>query len=312
VLPGPLLIADKLNNRLLIIDPQGRTLWQFPRPGDIPRGQTFLIPDDAFFTPNGRQIITTEEDDDVVRVIDIASHRISYAYGTPGVPGAGPNHLHNPDDALMLPSGGILLPDIKNCRIIMVAPGAHTVARQLGHIGTCRHRPPQFFGSPNGVFPLADGNYLVTEINGSWVDELSLSGHVVWTARLPSVAYPSDSNQISADRYLTVDYSTPGQVLTFDRAGHVRWRFAPAGTGALSKPSLALPLPNGDVLVTDDANHRVIVVEPGTKRIVWQYGHLHIAGTAPGYLNNPDGADLYPPNSLLITHAATMGDIPTS
>ena len=89
VLPGPIMIADKLNNRLLIIDPRGRTLWQFPRPGDLTAGQSFKIPDDAFFTPDGRQIIATEEDNQVIRVIDITTHKITYTYGTPGAPGSG-------------------------------------------------------------------------------------------------------------------------------------------------------------------------------------------------------------------------------
>ena len=35
----------------------------FPRPGDLAKGQTFLIPDDAFFSPNGSEIIATQEDD---------------------------------------------------------------------------------------------------------------------------------------------------------------------------------------------------------------------------------------------------------
>lgn len=312
VLPGPILIADKLNNRIVIIDPRGRTMWQFPRPSDLAPGQTFKIPDDAFFTPNGRQIIATEEDDQVIRVVDIATHRIVYTYGTPGVRGSGANHLNNPDDALMLPSGAILAPDIKNCRIVMIPKGAHAVGRQLGRTGTCSHHPPQLFGSPNGVFPMLDGSYLVTEINGSWVTKMKLTGQVSWTARLPTVSYPSDSNQIGPDRYLTVDYSRPGQVVTFDHTGKTLWRYAPTGGDALAKPSLALPLPNGDVLVNDDANHRVIVVDPRKNRIVWQYGHTHIAGRSPGYLNNPDGVDLYPPHSLLVTHAGTMGAIPHS
>jgi hypothetical protein len=50
------------------------------------------------------------------------------------------------------------------------------------------------------------------------------------------------------------------------------------------------------------------VVDPATNRIVWQYGHTGQAGSAPGYLNDPDGVDLVPPDSLLITHAATMGE----
>ncbi|NMM25404.1 MAG: PQQ-binding-like beta-propeller repeat protein [Phycicoccus sp.] len=312
VLPGPILIADEKNNRLLIIDPHGRSLWQFPRPGDLAAGQTFTIPDDAFFTPNGKQIVATEEDDQVVRVIDVATHMIVYTYGTPGVPGSGPNHLNNPDDAVMLPAGDIVVPDIKNCRIIMIPMGGHAISRQLGRTGTCVHRPPQTFGSPNGVFPMSNGNYLVTEINGSWVSEMNLSGRLAWSAHLQSVAYPSDANQIGPDRYLTVDYSRPGQILTFDHTGQVLWRYAPTGGQALNKPSLALPLPNGDVLANDDANNRVIVVDPRTNRVVWQYGHTHVAGSSAGFLNNPDGLDLYPPSSELVTRAATMGAVPQS
>ena len=88
-LPGDILIADNWNNRLLIVDPHGRIRWRFPRRGDLARGQSFLLPDDAFFSPDGRDIIATEEEDSVISVIDIARHKIVYRYGTPGVPGSG-------------------------------------------------------------------------------------------------------------------------------------------------------------------------------------------------------------------------------
>ena len=192
----------------------------------------------------------------------------------------------------------------------MIPKGGHAAKRHLGLAGTCVHHPPRTFGSPNGVFPMSNGSYLVTEINGSWVSEMKLSGHVSWSTQLPRVAYPSDSNEISRDRYLTVDYSRPGQVLTFDHTGKVLWRYAPSGAKALNKPSLALPLPNGDVLVTDDANHQVIVVDPRTNRIVWQYGHTHISGKNAGYLNNPDGLDLYPPQSLLANGTTSVSALP--
>ena len=37
---------------------------------------------------------------------------------------------------------------------------------------------------------------------------------------------------------------------------------------SLDRPALALPLPNGDIIANDDYNHRVIVVDPKTDRIV--------------------------------------------
>jgi DNA-binding beta-propeller fold protein YncE len=304
VLPGSILIADEENDRLLIIDPRGRTAWKFPSPGDLTSGQSFKAPDDAFFTPNGREIITTQEDDDVISVIDVATHKIVYTYGKSGVAGSGPNRLNGPDGTVMMPNGDILTPDIKNCRIIVIPKGGHAISRQLGRTGTCAHRPPETFGSPNGVFPMSDGSYLVTEANGSWVTAMDLSGHVAWSVQLSGVTYIYESNEISTNRYLTVDHASPGQVLTFDRTGRVLWRYAPSGSRALNKPSLAIPLPNGDVMVCDKANHRVIVVDPRTDAIVWQYGHTQVAGSSPGYLRDPTGLDLYPPDSLLVAKAA--------
>ena len=302
VLPTDLLIADKLNNRVIVVDPQGRVRWQFPRPGDLRPGETFRIPDDAFFSADGRYIIATQEDDFVISLIDVLQHRIVWRYGTPGVAGSGPNQLSNPDDALVLRNGDVLTADIKNCRMLVIAPGTHQPAHIIGTTtSNCFHAPPTHWGSPNGVFPLRNGHFIVTEINGDWVDEISLSGSVYWSVHPPDVAYPSDTNEISPGRYLTVDYSGPGQVLIFDQHGTAIWRFRGDRTGTLNHPSLGLPLPNGDVVVNDDFNHRVVVIDPRLNRVVWQYGVLGVAGSAPGYLDNPDGMDLVPPNALIDT-----------
>ena len=301
-LPGDILIADNWNNRLLIVDPQGRIRWQFPRPGDLGRGQSFLLPDDAFFTPDGRDIVATEEEDSVISVIDIARHKIVYRYGTPGVPGSTDNHVANPDDAMMMPGGTIISADIENCRLLLLSPPSHRPYRVIGRTGVCAHDPPHLFTSPNGAFPATNGDYLVTEINGDWASEIGRHGRLSWSTHPPGVAYPSDTNEVYPGRYLTADYSAAGQVVEFDSRGRRLWRF-----GGLNHPSLALPLPNGDVLVNDDYNDRVIVIDPAANRIVWQYGHTGRPGTAPGYLNDPDGVDLTPPDSMLISHAGTMG-----
>ena len=100
----------------------------------------------------------------------------------------------------------------------------------------------------------------------------------------PSLALsdPSDSNEVRPGTYLTVDYSEPGQIETFDAGGRLLWRYQPTGSSALNHPSLALPLPNGDVIATDDHNDRVIVVDPKTNAIVWQYGVRGEPGDGPG------------------------------
>ena len=305
-LPGDVLIADEDNRRLLLVDPYGRIRWQFPGPGALGRGQTFGPPDDAFVSPDGRSIVATQEENQTIAVIDIATDRITRRYGHPGVPGSGPGYYYHPDDAMLLPGGQILVADILNCRILLLS--ARRITRQLGSTSTaCAHQPPRQFAQPNGAFPLTDGHYLITEILGDWVDEMSLDGHVYWSAHPPGVSYPSDTNEVSPGRYIVADYSDPGQVVIFTRTGRLVWRFRPAGAAALNHPSLALPLPNGNILVNDDHNDRVIVISPKTNRIVWQYGHDGVPGRAAGYLDNPDGVDLAPPDSLLMAHAATIG-----
>ena len=163
----------------------------------------------------------------------------------------------------------------------------------------CYHAPPAHWGSPNGAFPMRNGHFLVTEINGDWVDVFDRNGKLTAATNPPGYGYPSDTNEVRPGVYLTVDYEQPGGIMEFDAHGKVLWRYSPSGPDELNHPSLALPLPNGDVLANDDYNHRVIVVDPRTNRIVWQYGHTGVTGTAPGYLNNPDGVDLASPYSLI-------------
>ena len=301
-LPGDVLIADENNRRLLLVDPQGRIRWVFPRPADSLDAKRFGRPDDAFISRDGTMIVATQEEDDSVSVIGVAAGHIIESYGHLSVPGSAAGYFSHPDDAMLLPGGDLLLADIVNCRILILAPGRWHVLRQFGTTSVCVHYPPANFGSPNGAFPMTDGHVLVTEINGDWVDEMGLNGHVYWSAQPAGVAYPSDANEISPARYIVADYSSPGQIVIFDRSGRALWRFRPTGPNALNHPSLALALPNGNILVNDDRNDRVIVINPATNRIVWQYGHRGVAGSATGYLANPDGVDMAPPDSFLMTH----------
>ncbi len=298
VLPGDVLIADKANNRLVEVTPRGQIVWSFPRPGDLKNGQSFLVPDDAFFTYDGRHIIATQEDDFAISVIEMGSGHIVYRYGHPGVPGASPGYVFNPDDAISLRDGNINSADIKNCRLIELRPPLQHPVAQMGVTGACYHGPPAAFSSPNGAFPLSDGGTVVTEINGQWIDVFDRSGKLTATTNPPGFSYPSDTNEVRPGVYLSVDYAQPGTMMELTATGKVLWRFSPNGADELNHPSLALPLPNGDILANDDYNDRVIVVDPRTNRIVWQYGHTGVSGTAPGYLNIPDGVDLAPPYSL--------------
>lgn len=233
-------------------------------------------------------------------MIDVAKRRIVFRYGQPGVPGSGPNLLNSPDDALMTPSGTIVAADIKNCRLIAISTRTHRITKQLGKTGICTHSPPTLFGSPNSVFPTSNGGSLVTEINGNWVDLLNGHSGLVKAIHPPGFSYPSDTNEVRPGLYISVDYVNPGTIEMFRKDGRLVWRYSPRGVDELNQPSLAEVLPNGDVIANDDKNHRVVIIDRRTNRVVWQYGHTGRAGNRPGYLNTPDGLDLAPPHSLMM------------
>ncbi|MBV9660827.1 MAG: hypothetical protein JO337_06695, partial [Acidimicrobiales bacterium] len=207
---GKLLIADRANNRLLLVNADKRVLWSSP---------SLSLPGDAFFVKHGTEIIVTQGARQTVEAIAYPSGRLAGVYGHPNVPGSSPGYLDQPDDAYMLNDGEVTVADGKNCRILFLNPTL-SYESAIGHAGRCQHDVPNSFANPNGDTPLADGNFLVSESVGSYVDEVTKSGRVVWSLKLP-VAYPSDPQQIGPDLYLITDYSTPGQVLEFTREGQI-------------------------------------------------------------------------------------------
>jgi hypothetical protein len=288
-LPGYLMIADRGNNRILVVDPQKRIVFRYPEAGD--RGKLFYD-DDTFIEPGGESIISNEEDNHAVVQVNLKNRTQTVLFGHPEVSGVGSTHLKEPDDAYMLPDGTFTVADAANCRILFIR--AHAIVRSYGHAGDCHHDPPRSFNQVNGDTPVPGGGVMVSEIEGNWVDEIGPEGRLLWSIRAP-VSYPSDPQPLPGGRVLLADYASPGHVLIINRRGKVLWRFGRAeGPRKMDHPSLAMPLPNGDVAVNDDYRHRVVIINPRTNRIVWQYGHTDVPGTSPGYLNTPDGMDFIP------------------
>src|SRR2546428_3711986 len=133
---------------------------------------------------------------------------------------------------------------------------------------------------------------MISEIQGSWIDDIGPNGRLRWAVQAP-VSYPSDPQLLAPNRILLADYARPGHALLMTRTGRVLWRYGPAsGPGKLDHPSLATRIARGLIAVNDDYRHRVVLISMRMKRIVWQYGHTDVAGRRPGYLNTPDGLDL--------------------
>jgi len=299
-----LLVADRGNNRLLLLNDQDQIVWTYPSAyASAPPGG-FYFPDDAFFAKHGTEIISNQEENETIVIIGFPSGQLLWQYGHPLQPGTAPGYLHEPDDAYLLKNGQVTVADAQACRVLVINPDK-TIATQIGTDNVCEHDPPNYIGSPNGDTPLADGNLLISEITGSWVSEWTTTGHMVWAAQL-AIHYPSDPQQIGPDLYLISDYYLPGGILEFNRAGQILYHYDPAsGPGELNQPSLTELLPSGVFMTNDDYNDRMVAIDPATQALVWQYGVTGVAGTAPGMLNTPDGFDLLLPNGTTPTHTPT-------
>jgi outer membrane protein assembly factor BamB len=301
---GRLLIADRGNNRLLLVNADKKILWRYPSKTRPPPPGGFYFPDDAFFTHGGTQIISNEEQDERIVQIAFPSGKLLWSYGHPHVAGSEPGYLHEPDDAYLLRDGTVTVADAQNCRLLLIAP-SKKILKRVGEPSRCEHEPPRALGSPNGDTPLPDGNILVSEVNGSYIDEITPTGKLVWSVQMP-IEYPSDPQQLGRDRYLVADYTSPGGIYEFNRKGKILWAYHPSsGQGMLDHPSLAERLPSGLICVNDDYRHRVVIIDPHTRKIVWQYGHTDSPGRGHDHLNTPDGFDLLGPGGTTPTHPYT-------
>jgi hypothetical protein len=300
-IPGYLMIADRANDRLVLVDSNKPVLWTYPPAGSKP-AMPFFFDDDVFFNQDHTEVISQQEEQQTIQILSFPAGKLLWRYGHVNVRGSTPGYLSTPDDAYLLPDGTVSVADVRNCRVLFISP-AHEVLRQLGTTGICSHHPPDHLASPNGDTPLPDGGTLVTEINGSWIDDISADGRLVWSVHAP-VAYPSDAQWLGHGKILLADYSSPGHVLEMTTSGKVLWKYGPpSGPGALNHPSLALMLPNGLIAVNDDFRDRVVLIDPAKNRIVWQYGHTDAPGTVPGFLHVPDGMDFLPFDVAMSTPA---------
>ncbi len=236
-LPGDLLIADRGNNRILLVNPRHKVLWQFPgRPGQ----HHLFFDDDTFFTPGGRAIISNQEENHQIVIIGYPGGRLLWSYGHAGVKGSSPGYLNTPDDAYKLRNGLVIVADAYNCRVLELR-GQHIV-RSIGQAGHCVHDPPRYLGAVNGDTPLPNGHILVSEINGSYIDEFTLSGKLVRVYRAP-VSYPSDPQLTRTGNILLADYTSPGGLVILDRrTGHLLWQYRVSCRPGQARP----PKPRGD------------------------------------------------------------------
>ncbi len=279
------LIADRGNNRLIEVTPDKKIVWQYQF--NLPR--LGLGADDAFFTDSGKNIIVNLENYHTIEIIDYQTQKVIWQYGTPGKPGHTDGFLNSPDDAYKLPNGDVIVADIKNCRVIEISQDKKIV-HQYGQTKMCGNTKG-LLNKPNGDTPLPNGHILVSNIRSHNLIELDQNWKPVFSMVFP-LSYPSDPQLTQAGNILISEYLNPGKILEISKSGVPIWEFTGDSSTKLNKPSLAIELPNGNILANDDYNNRVIVIDKKTKKIIWQYGITSKPGNGLGQLSVPDGIDI--------------------
>ena len=160
------------DNRVILVDPSGRIVWQYGRFGVTGSGPDQLnTPVQATWLPDGHVLITDQANERIIEVT--LSKKIVWQYGMTGVMGKGPDQLNNPNSAELLPNGHILIADENNNRAIEVT---HNNAKKIVATFTAG-------GTASGVAfasRLANGDTLLTDSNNFRIVEVNRKDQPVW------------------------------------------------------------------------------------------------------------------------------------
>lgn len=307
--PGNILIADQFNNRVIEATPNGNIIWSFGLgPNDFSSNSIIGCNDAQRVgpltlmagtgTPPG--VIpqaTNGAVDNRVMLVDPFG-RMIWQYGQFGQTGTGPDLLNVPVQSTFLPTYHVLITDQANNRIIEVTLNKDIVWQYPGSNTNASDQ----LNNPNSAELLEDGNILISDQNNNRAIEVTRDDVIskTYTAggTVGAVAFAS---QLPNGHILLTD-TTDARVVEVDAHDNVVWEYSTTNSPRsipMPLPTRAIRLRDGDTLISDQFNNRVIRVNH-FKQIVAQYGLPLAGGPGPiggniGYSTNSTQRGLYAP-----------------
>ena len=217
----PGAINGRADNRVILVNEEGRIVWQYGQFGVTGSGPNELnTPVQCTWLPNGHVLISDQGNQRIIEVN--RDKKIVWQYGMTGVAGNGLNQLNNPNSAELLENGNILIADESNNRAIEVKHNnSHAIVATFTAgltVSGCA------FASR-----LPNGNTLITDANNSRIVEVNRNDQVVWqyltNTDINSNSTPAPTRAIRLkngntiisdqfnDRVIIVDHSKNAKIL---------------------------------------------------------------------------------------------------
>lgn len=190
---------------------------------------------------------------------------------------------------------------------------------------TSKNPPSSYDRASDDPAGLGRQHMLIADQFNNRVVEITATGEIVWHFGLGpndvsdrSIVGVNDAERVGHDLTLMAGTGAPAgteplcpngcadnRVMLVDRGGRIVWQyghFGATGSGpdSLNTPVQATYLPDRHILISDQANARVIEVTPD-KNIVWQFGVTGNNALGPNLLNNPNAAELLDNGHILIS-----------
>ena len=259
VVPGaPNGAAD---NRVLLVDPHGRTLWEYGRFGETGDGFDLLnTPVQCTWLSKGNVLITDQGNNRIIEVNK--QQRIVWQY--PGSNSNPDDQLNSPNSAELLTNGNVLISDENNNRVIEVTPG-DVIANTYTAGGT--------IGAVAFASRLANGDTLITDAGNSRAVEVDTNDVIVWqyyTNLDPdSLANPLPSRAVRLKN---------GDTLISDQFNN---RVIRVNTGGTIVADYGLPLDDGNNIGVSTHTTQDGLYAPYDAKVIGDYTGLTMPTTVP-------------------------------
>jgi hypothetical protein len=214
------------DNRVILVDPKGKIVWQYGQFGQTGSGANLLnTPVQCTWLPNAHVLITDQANNRIIEVN--LKKKIVWQY--PGSNTNDADQLSGPNSAELLENGHILIADQGNNRAIEVTRGDQIVQTFTagGTVNTVA------FASR-----LENGDTLLTDAGNSRAVEVDANDVVVW-----QYITNTDTNSVPAPLPTRAVRLKNGDTLISDQFNNRVIRVSPAG---LIVTSYGLPLAGGD------------------------------------------------------------------